>query len=221
MSFLTAEMHELIEADVEYFAQHGFKIKGVVHVGASEGQEIPWYLDHMYMPIIAFEANPFVFSKLHQIYGKVATCSPFALGASNGELKLLLPEGNDYEKSSKYYPIETEGHDWTKVPMTGDIMVPLVRFDTWARQHEDVINMTAYDTLVIDVQGMELEVIKGFGRYLGGFHFLVVECSAHPVYDGEASAEEVINYLASKGFVQLTEIKEHDDILFKRRGLWD
>lgn len=221
MNLRTEDMHELEEADVEYFAQHNFKIRGIVHVGASEGQEIPWYLYKDYMPIIAFEPNPFAFRELHRIYGKFAICSPFALGSENKELKLLIPEDRDYEKSSKYYPIETEGHDWTKVPMTEDMIVPQLRFETWARNHSNIIDINAYDTLVIDAQGMELEVLKGFGRYIGGFHFLVVECSAQPVYDGEASAQEVIDFLISKGFMQLTEIKEHDDIIFKRRGLWD
>lgn len=218
---LTPEMHELQRADVEYFTDRGFKIKGIVHVGANTGQELPWYIDHFYLPIIAFEPHPTAFRELHRIYNNFAICSPFALGNKSGSVILHIPEDGDTEKSSKYLPIETPGHDWTSIPITTEVSVPLIRFDSWVRNHLNIVNIEAYDTLVIDAQGMELEVLQGFGKYINGFHFLVVECSAKPVYDGEASAEEVINYLASKGFMQLTPIEEHDDIIFKRRGLWD
>jgi FkbM family methyltransferase len=218
---ITDEMHEVVRADVEYFAEHGFKIKGIVHIGANTGQEIPWYLWKLYMPLLVFEPIPESFSELHRVYGKHAICAPFALGSKNETITLRIPEDGDAEKASKYTPIETVGHDWTKVPMTKEINVQCLRFDTWADNHNHVIDISAYDTVVIDVQGMELEALKGFGKYLQGFHFLVVECSASPVYDGEASAQEVINYLTSRGFIQLTPIEEHDDIIFKRRGLWD
>lgn len=221
MNLRTDEMHELVRADVEYFTEHGFKIRGIVHVGANTGQELPWYLDKLYLPILAFEPHPVAFAELHRVYGKVAICSPFALGSAAGTLTLLIPEDGDMERGSKYHPIETPGHDWTTVKMASEIRVPIIRFDSWVRNHDNLLNISAYDTLVIDVQGMELEVLKGFGKYLGGFHFLVVECSASPVYDGEASAQEVINYLTSRGFMQLTPTEEHDDIIFKRKGIWD
>jgi hypothetical protein len=126
-----------------------------------------------------------------------------------------------FKEFFKYYPIETEGHDWTKVPIASEIQVPIIRFDRWVYHHDHVINISAYDTAVTDAQGMELEVLQGLGNLLRGFNFLVVECSATPVYDGEVSAEEVINFLERNGFLRLTDVKEHDDILFRRRGILD
>jgi FkbM family methyltransferase len=215
-SLITPEMHELTRAHVELFPEKGYTIKGIVHVGANIGQEIPWYLDKLYLPIIVFEPHPIAFMELHRIYNKVAMCNPFALGSKSDNLILHIPADGNHERSSKYLPVETQGHDWTKVPMSEEITVPVVRFDTWYRNHDHLVNISAYNALVVDVQGMELEVLKGFGNFLQGFEYLVVECSAVPVYDGEASAQEVIDYLKNKGFTPLTPIEEHDDIYFRK-----
>lgn len=213
---ITPEMHELKPARIEWFTEHKYKIKGIVHVGANVGQEIPWYLDKLYLPILAFEPHPVAFEELHRVYGRYIAAFSIALGQEDGSVVLHIPSDGNNERSSKYFPIETPNHDWTKVPMGEEIHVPMLRFDTWAHLNREYLDLSAYDTLVIDVQGMELEVLKGFGRCINGFHFLCVECSAIPVYDGEARVEEVIKFMHKNGFGRLTPIEEHDDILFKR-----
>ena len=145
-SLRTEEMHELERAHVEYFPENGFPIKGIVHVGANTGQEIPWYLCHYYLPIIAFEPHPVAFKELHRIYGRFALCSPFALGDENKPLILHIPEDGDHEKSSKYLPVETEGHDWTKIPIASEISVPMVRFDTWFKNHNNLVMIESYNS---------------------------------------------------------------------------
>jgi len=218
---LTPEMHEVIPVNVNIFENHGCKIKGIIHVGANVGQEIPAYIERLHLPIIAFEPHPEAFAELHRIYGSMVFCSNLGLSNKNEYITLHLPQDGNNERGSKYFPIETEGHDWTSVPMDKEIQIPVVRFDYWAINHQGLINISAYDTLVIDVQGMEMEVLEGFGRYLKAIHYLVVECSAKPVYDGEASAEEVISYLTQKGFKQMTPVEEHDDILFMRKNPYE
>lgn len=216
---LTPEMHESKPAKVEWFFENHFRFRGIIHIGANTGQELSWYIEHLYRPILAFEPHPAAFEKLNRVYSRFATCYRVALGEVNGPLKLYLPQDGNHERSSKYFPIETPGHDWTRVPMEDSITVPLYRFDTFVDQSN--IDISPYDVAVIDVQGMELEVLKGFGLLLNQFPYLIVECSLSPVYDGEAPAKEIVDFLEERGYKQQTPIQEHDDIVFKRRGIWD
>jgi hypothetical protein len=64
---------------------------------------------------------------------------------------------------------------------------------------------------------MELNVLQGFGEYLQGFDNIKVECSEPPIYEGGASASEVIEFLENCGFVQDSDIVRHGDVKFKRR----
>src|SRR5215469_11451905 len=129
--FLTAEMHESKPAKVKWVFEHNYRIRGVVHVGANTGQEFPWYIEHLYLPILGFEPHPAAFEELTRRYSKYAACYRIALGQENGALELYLPQDGNHERSSKYRPIETVGHDWTKVPMEGCVTVPQFRFDSF------------------------------------------------------------------------------------------
>lgn len=54
--------------------------------------------------------------------------------------------------------------------------------------------------LKIDVQGLELEVLKGCGLLLDTFDHVYVECSFVELYSGQALSEEIICFLASQNF---------------------
>ncbi|HKX35989.1 MAG TPA: FkbM family methyltransferase, partial [Rhizorhapis sp.] len=54
--------------------------------------------------------------------------------------------------------------------------------------------------LKIDVQGAELEVLKGCGDMLAAFDHIYVELSFRELYLGQPLASEVICWLAERGF---------------------
>ena len=54
--------------------------------------------------------------------------------------------------------------------------------------------------LKIDVQGFELEVLKGCGDFLEKFDYIYVECSFVELYKEQALADEVIQYLIYHSF---------------------
>lgn len=66
-------------------------------------------------------------------------------------------------------------------------------------QYVDVVVTPAL--LKIDVQGYELEVLRGAGEYLGLFDAVVLEVSHEPLYDGAPLPEQLAGFLAEHGFV--------------------
>jgi len=207
---------EYMRTDLAFFRNRGDEIRGVIHVGANDGKEIPWYRAEGYGPIIAVEPHPEAFKKLVACHGREALCVRMAFGARFYKelLRLNVPADGDTEKTSKYNAIPTPGHEWTNVPQGVGVYALEIRLDDWASNSG--LDLSQYNALVIDVQGMELEVLRGAQKSLRGFDFLSVECSAKPMYDGEAPAEEVILFLKEQGFRQDTPVCEHDDILFSR-----
>lgn len=211
-------MHPIVRAKIAWFSDEGHALRGVVHIGANDGEEISWYLHRNHRPVLAFEPHPEPFAELQRMYGAPhgVICVNVALGDADGDLVLQVPEDGDTKHSSKYPPVPTDGepHAWTLVPNATTLAVPLRRFDSWAQ--ETCIDLSPFDVLVVDVQGMELEVLRGMGRCLDGFRYLNIECSERAMYEGEASAQEVIDWLRAQGFEQQTPIETHDDILFLR-----
>jgi FkbM family methyltransferase len=193
----------IARAKIAHFTDKGYAVQGVVHVGANDGEEIPYYVSMGHTPIIAFEPGREAFSQLATAFEGVAECHNLALGRTNTTGWLRLPEDGS-----------TKGASLLVEPGQSEFAERILvwRFDTWAA----VRDLSAYNALVVDVQGMELDVLEGFGDRLDGFHYLNIECSEVPVYVGEASAREVIDFLAERGFRQDSPIEPHNDIMFVR-----
>lgn len=205
------------ESHLLHFIEAGCNVRGVVHVGANDGQEIQFYLDHGCTPILCFEPNRDAYWRGEERWRgrpEVVFVNA-ALAAEAGVVEMVVPEDGDDEKTSRYQPIPTPGHPWTAVPPGRKFGIQTWRFDTWAR-----LTSTAYpdgfpyNSLVIDVQGMEMEVLEGFGDYLDRFRYLIVELSRVPMYDGEVPASTVIAWLADRGFTQDSEVEDHGDVAF-------
>lgn len=74
--------------------------------------------------------------------------------------------------------------------------------------HEDTLSSVLKDhkinspsLLKIDVQGYELEVLKGCISFMSKFDSIYCECSYMPLYDGQPLATEIINFLNSFGYI--------------------
>ena len=206
------------ESTLYTFTNAGLPVRGVVHVGANVGQEMGWYLANRLLPILCFEPVPLAYDDLVATWGGYSDDVEFvncALGEEDGTLTLQVPVDLDTQRVSRYNPLHLAGHEWTDIPMGKSIEVPVYRFDSWVRKQD--LYLPPYNALSIDTQGMEMEVLRGFGDLLDGFDYLCVEMSAKPVYDGEVPAGEVIAWLEERGFKRETPIEEHDDVLFRRR----
>lgn len=55
--------------------------------------------------------------------------------------------------------------------------------------------------LKIDVQGYEQQVLQGSESLLSCFHYIYVECSFYELYQGQALAYQVIDYLQDRGYI--------------------
>lgn len=84
--------------------------------------------------------------------------------------------------------------------------------------------------LKIDVQGFELDVLKGCEDVLQKFSYLYIECSFVELYKGQALAHQIISWLGERNFV-LSSIHNlyygknglsvQGDFLFSQRKIWD
>lgn len=191
-------------------------MKGVVHVGAHLGEEVPRYVAEGRDPIICFE--PLSFGPLFE---HPINWISFGLHDVTGHFILRVPkhlhdDSLDTQSSSMFKLINERARaiGWTPSQFENEVMIFCVRFDEWARR---VGFKRDCSLLVIDVQGAELNVLRGFGDYLQDFSELKIECSQPAVYHGGADAKEVVHFLDEQGFEAITPILTHGDIEFRKR----
>jgi FkbM family methyltransferase len=195
----------------------------VIDVGANRGQ-FALLARLLYGPIriVSFEPIPAEADVFESVHGGNPTIRLHrcALGAAAGQETLHLSESAD---SSSLLPIgrkQTELFEHTQE--IGTLTVPVRRLD----DHVSDWVGASRQLLKIDVQGFELNVLRGAASTLGTCAYVYVECSEVSLYDGQALRQEVDEFLAAHGFVLISRHNLYwegdqliqSDCLFGRRS---
>ena len=172
--------------------KYNMDVKGIIHVGAHHGEEISEYIENGVQDIVLFEPLSECFDVLAQ---KVATLNAnieghqVALGSAPGTATMYLSD-NEKQSSSILKPkVHLTHHPHVKFNGTEEVEVDLLdNFDT-----------KDYNFLNMDVQGYELEVLKGATETLKRVDYVYCEVNRDEVYEGNAYVEELDEFLSSYG----------------------
>ncbi len=201
------------------FLEKGYDIKGVVHIGANDGYEVQYYLELGIEHVLAIEPYPLATKLFKEKYGNTAGVTLIECGIGQESKEMPLRIGPDTGQGSTFLRVKEDFSNNSPFKDTEqDLGEVNVNVRTWKDATND-IDLGKYDCLVVDVQGMELEVLKSIGDELSYFNYLNIECSEEAVFEGEAAAQEVIDYLDSMGYAQDSPIERHNDIFFIRKSV--
>lgn len=170
----------------------------VVDVGANRGQfalvSRRCYPDAM---IVSFEPLPVPAAIYRKIFegDRGAILHQVAIGAECGYRSIHVSARDD---SSSLLPITYTQE--TLFPGTAEIAIETVYVDVLADYLDP--EMRAKPALLkIDVQGLELEVLRGCVDVLDWFDYVYVECSFKELYEGQSFAHEVVEWLHDRGYL--------------------
>ena len=146
-------------------------IQKIVQVGAHFGQEIPIFEKYNIKEVFLFEPNEVAVSTLRRKIENISPKTfikiyPFALGSENKIVEMYYSEENEGQSSS------------ILEPQLRKVVQPRIKFNkkvsVTVRRFED-LEIDNTDFLIMDVQGFELEVLKGFGRKLESLQFILLK----------------------------------------------
>ncbi len=135
---------------------------------------------------------------------------PMAVAGSDGSAPFHL---NRFDAASSLLPFHPEGlRNWVRTVELGvaeTVEVPTIRLDTFLNR----AGIRTVDYLHVDAQGADLAVVRSAGERLKDVRRiqLEVQVSAVPLYEGAASKEETVRFLASAGFDLESSEKQSDD----------
>jgi len=171
--------------------------KTIVDIGANRGQ-FSLVARHCFKDaqILAFEPLPQPFKVLQNIFvnDHMITLHQMAIGSASIPQQMHISQRDD---SSSLLPItDLQNRVFPGTKERAIINVDVKPMDTILK--EEAIRHPAL--LKIDVQGYELEVLKGCKNTLGLFTYVYVECSYLELYQGQPLANEIISFLDIHGF---------------------
>lgn len=177
--------------------QHDIQPRGVIHVGAHEGLEWSSYQGMGITTAIFIEANPAVFARLSANLGAVngVTLVNCAIAATSGRAMLHVTSA---DQSSSLLPLSRHLHHYPTIVETEVIEVETRALDDLL--YELQLTAASFNLLNIDIQGAELNALKGAKRLLAHIDAINVEVNFEELYAGCAQIEEIDDFLLGSGF---------------------
>ena len=180
------------------------KITGIIHIGAHELEELPFYLKKQIKNIIWVEANP---AKYKFIEEKIRNFDNMCLGkfaAGAYEEKVELNISNNGQSSS-ILDLGTHKENHPHIKYISKVTVQKIPVDKWIKNN--IKNKEIYNFLVIDIQGYELEALKGMTGQLNFIDFIYSEVNFKEVYKGCAQIDDIDRFLSKFNFYRVGTLK--------------
>lgn len=179
------------------------KIHGAIIVGAHHFREEKEYTGLGVRHFILIEPLPSAMNILIQKYAdkpgfQLVYC---ACGASHSEAILFAETANAGQSSSLLRPKEHTKH-YPDIEFNHRVKVPVRRLDNMIGGYHGQFNFMS-----LDVQGYELEVLKGATRQLPYVDYILAEVnkSSTEMYESCTTIDKLDYFLAGHGFKRVTE----------------
>lgn len=165
-------------------------VKGIIHIGGHYGEEIDEYVRNGIQEIVIFEPLSDSFDILCeniQDLNANIIAHQVALGPEETTATMYVSD-NQKQSSSLLKPkVHITHHPHVKFPETEEVEVKVL----------DDFDYTKYNFINMDVQGYELEVLKGATETLKHVDYVYCEVNRDEVYEGNAYVEELDEFLSA------------------------
>ena len=191
-------------------------VRGVIHVGAHQGQEVDAYLAHGCQRIELIEPNPDACRILRERFGsrpEVHVIEAAALDQPGLTTLHIHTSRTGSTEPASVLPLKRFKEIVTTLKTPQAIEVCADRLDGLLDRFD--LNGDHFQLLNIDVQGAELRVLRGAERTLASVAAVVVEVHVIDLYDGGASEGELDEFLKQRGF-ERADVIYHE--LYDERG---
>ena len=210
--------------DLSAIEQHtGVKITGAIHVGAFLGEELSQYRGLGLTNTILFEPQKKLFDIVSFKCIVKEKAFNVALGSKEDVVGMFISDreggvSNGAGASSSILAPKKHLTEHPEVTFPSKESINVKRFDKFAEENQ--LDVSEHNLLNVDVQGYELEVLKGMGDKLNNIQLVIAEVNRDEVYEDCPMIEEIDSYLEGFGFKRLAvewQSESWGDALYVKR----
>jgi FkbM family methyltransferase len=182
--------------------KYQFMPTGILHVGASTGQEAKDYFNSGVESVIWIEAIPNVFNQLVRNIQEFPRMVAFneCVGNEDGK-EMCFNISNNEAQSSSLLELDYHKTDHPDVFYCDKIQVKTKRIDTLLK--EKGIYIADYNFINIDLQGAELMALQGMGELLRQVKYAYLEVNKKHEYKDCPLLDDIDAYMFKYGFTRV------------------
>jgi len=182
----------------ELVQKYNMKIKGILHIGAHECEELNDYIS------VGVNRN-----KIHWVEGQESIVNTMKQKGVPHIYHGLIDEENDKEvtfnianngQSSSILEFGSHLKHHPQVHYVSKSNCKTIRLDTLIERENIPVNELNF--LNLDIQGVELRALKSMEKYLSQFNYIYTEVNTEEVYKNCAKMNEIDDYLKQFGFIR-------------------
>jgi FkbM family methyltransferase len=171
--------------------------KSILHIGAHMAEELDQYQNLQWGSVVWVEAQRDLAEKLSQQFNGTSHRVIHAAAWDTDNLELNLNVTNN-SQSTSLLELGTHRGDYPNIKVSKIEIVKTSRIDS-------IFNKESIPEFInIDIQGAEIQALKGFGELLHQVKYLYCEVNKREVYIGCAKVSEIDEYLGLFGFERIT-----------------
>jgi FkbM family methyltransferase len=176
------------------------KIRGIIHIGAHDLEELYAYILNDVNPtniiwIDAIKEKVIAKQNQHNIHH---------LCVSDTDNEDVVFHITNNGQSSSVLDFGTHKNSYQHIKFIKDVPMKTTRMDTFIKNNN--IDITRYNMINIDIQGLEGKALKGFGDFLQYFDCIYTEVNTQEVYINCAKIWELDEYLNKFGFKRIKTV---------------
>ena len=173
--------------------KYNIKLKGIIHIGAHYGQEYVLYKYLDTKNLMFFEPLSKNFKILKERVGDGVQCYNLALGNKTCDIEMYVEHTNQSQSSSilkpKHHLIQ-----YPNIQFNDRETVKMCKLD------DIKFNKSDYNVIIIDVQGYELEVLKGSSDFLKNVDLIISEINIEEMYENCVLVDDLCDFLSAHKF---------------------
>jgi len=180
-------------------------VTGVIHVGASHGQEREQY-KYFGLQVIWIEPIPEIFEELRKnirLFSNQEAYQELVTDVDGKEYQFNI--SNNDGVSSSILELKQHKDIWPNVNYTNRIALSSITLTSLLKREQ--IDPSDYQALIMDTQGSELLVLQGSIDLLENFKFIKTEVPDFESYEGCCQLRDIAEFMEKYGYVELSRNK--------------
>ena len=192
-------------------------VRGIFHIGANTCQELGLYTNEFKIPaekIVWIEAIPEIVQQM-KVRG-IPNIYQAVLDEKPGEVEFNVTSNNG--ESSSILPLHTHETHYPSIKVQTKLKLPTQTFHQFVTSHS--LPEGCLDFLVMDIQGAELQVLRGSPEVLANVKMICTEVNNEELYKGAGLFKELHEFLTTHGFECVKAVftdKNWGDAFYVRR----
>lgn len=178
----------------QLITKYNMNVHNVIHIGGHHGHEVSLYKEiNPNCAVEIFEPHPDTFSIMKNNISSFSqvNCHNVALGPVESTMKLFVETANNGQSNSLLKP-KHHANQYPHIRFENTIEVFVKTLDSFELDK-------SYNFISIDVQGFELEVLKGATITLENVEYLISEVNNSELYENCCMIEELDSFLKQFG----------------------